>query len=138
MTLTWQDRLSVGNDSIDHDHRHLIDLINETEKALKAKDVNFLSNTLDKLMHYSAIHFESEEKIAKAVGFPGVEHMHSSHQALTQTLHQVQTDLGTHWSDELIEEVVTLLRSWLIDHVIKEDLLMKPYLTKHAPWLVAR
>jgi len=31
------------------------------------------------------------------------------------------------------EKFTKLLRSWLIDHVIKEDLLMKPVLKKHSP-----
>jgi len=33
----------------------------------------------------------------------------------------------------LKEEVIDLLRHWLIDHVLKEDLEMKPFLSKHPP-----
>ena len=33
----------------------------------------------------------------------------------------------------LKEEVIALLRHWLIDHVLKEDMSMKPFLSKHSP-----
>lgn len=137
MGIHWQDQLSVGNDSIDNDHKHLIELINDVQRALEGKDTNHLANLLRDLIHYSSVHFESEEKIAKAVGFPDSERIHQSHGELAQSLLECQDNLAHRWSDELAKEVAALLRTWLIDHVIKEDLRMKPYLTQHSPKLVA-
>jgi hemerythrin len=48
-------------------------------------------------------------------------------------LEQVKQELVKEWTPALVESFKTLLRSWLIQHVIKEDLLMKPYLTKWSP-----
>lgn len=136
MPIHWNPNLSVGNDRIDHDHRHLIDLINQAERALEAKSINQLSNRLAELDHYAGIHFKSEERIAKAVQFPHIGRIHETHQQLAQVLlackHKVDHSA---WTAELAHDVHTLLRTWLIDHVIKEDLLMKPYLLKHAPSL---
>lgn len=136
MPIHWNPNLSVGNDRIDNDHKHLIELINQAERALEVRNINQLSNQLAQLDHYADIHFKSEERIARAVHFPHCEHMHQSHSDLTRVLqackHKVDT---TTWTDNMAHEVLTLLRTWLIDHVIKEDLQMKPYLMKHAPSL---
>ena len=133
MSIHWNPNLSVGNDRIDNDHKHLIELINLAERALEAKNKNLLSNQLGLLEHYADIHFKSEERIAEAVQFPMCEHIHLSHLDLRRVLqackHKVDNAV---WNDKLADDELKLLRTWLIDHVIKEDLKMKPYLLKHA------
>lgn len=136
MPIQWKPNFSVGNDRIDNDHKHLIELINLAERALESKKLNLLSNHLAQLDHYADIHFKSEERIARAVHFPHCEHMHQSHEELTRTLRACKLSVdGATWSEQLADEVLKLLRVWLIDHVIKEDLHMKPYLLKHSPSL---
>ena len=41
--------------------------------------------------------------------------------------------MGPEWSSDTSGHLLNVLRSWLIDHVIKEDLLMKPVLQKYSP-----
>ena len=43
--------------------------------------------------------------------------------------------MGEAWSPEAVAHLTAFLRGWLIDHVIKEDMLMKPALQKHSPRL---
>lgn len=136
MSLVWREQLSVGNDVIDSDHKYLIEIINRVERSLDSKDRNELSAALDGLSQYSQKHFAQEEKIARAVGYTQVPHLSQSHEALVKQLDQVKQEIGEmgdEWSSEVIEHFTKLLRSWLIDHVIKEDLLMKPTLQKHPP-----
>ena len=42
-------------------------------------------------------------------------------------------EMGPEWSSDTSGHLLNVLRSWLIDHVIKEDLLMKPVLQKYSP-----
>ena len=136
MSLVWRDQLSVGNDAIDADHKYLIDIINSVEQSLTAKNRNGLTAALDKLSQYSQVHFDREEKIAAAVGYSQVAHINQSHQALLRELDRVRGEfdaMGAEWSSAAAEHFTNLLRNWLIDHVIKEDLLMKPVLQKFSP-----
>lgn len=133
MSLEWREQLSVGNDAIDTDHKHLIDIINQVEISLAAKDFDHLKATLDSLSRYSATHFGAEEKIARAVGYPNVAKLHESHLDLVEKLDQFKQNLSQDWNPAHIESFTVLLRDWLINHVIKEDLLMKPFLTKWSP-----
>lgn len=135
MGLVWRDQLSVGNDAIDSDHKYLIDIINRVEQGMAAKNRNSLTAALDSLSTYSQEHFAREEKIAKAAGYEEVPGLNHSHEALIRQLDQVKTEIGQmqEWSPQAAEHFATLLRSWLMDHVVKEDLLMKPTLQKHSP-----
>ena len=38
MSLEWREQLSVGNNVIDADHKHLIGIINQVEKCLTMED----------------------------------------------------------------------------------------------------
>jgi hemerythrin len=136
MDLVWREQLSVGNNVIDSDHRYLIDIINRVGRSLSAKNANELAASLDSLANYSQQHFVREEKIARAAGYEQLPGLGESHAALIAKLEQVKLEfaqMGQEWSDETAEHFATLLRNWLVDHVIKEDLLMKPTLQKLSP-----
>ncbi|MCF8177232.1 MAG: bacteriohemerythrin [Sulfuritalea sp.] len=133
MSLVWREQLSVGNDLIDSDHKHLIDIINQVEECMKTRSRDGLGSAFDRLSRYSKTHFAAEEKIAKSVGYKNASSLHDSHEALLARLDQLHQEIEDDWTDPSMEHFTELLRSWLIDHVIKEDLLMKPALTKRSP-----
>ena len=136
MGLVWREQLSVGNDVIDTDHRHLIDIINHVEQCLDSRNRNELSVALDSLSRYSREHFAREERIARAAGYKQVPDLSHAHEALIGQLGQLKSEIaemGQAWSPTVAENFTKLLRGWLIDHVIKEDLLMKPTLQKRSP-----
>ena len=136
MSLVWREQLSVCNDVIDADHKYLIDIINRVEQALLAKNEHVLATALDDLAQYSQVHFKREEKIATAAGYTQVPGLSQSHQRLMDSLQRVRGEIdamGAAWSPEVIGHFTQFLRNWLIDHVIKEDLLIKPVLQKQSP-----
>jgi hemerythrin len=136
MSLTWREQLSVGNNVIDSDHRHLIEIINQVEQGMKAKNPAELMAALNSLFQYSQVHFIREENIAKAAGYEQVPSLSQSHQALLTKLNQIKEEIagmGQEWSSAAVDHFASFLRSWLIDHIIKEDLLMKPALQKYSP-----
>ncbi len=133
MNIEWREQLSVGNDLIDGDHKYLIEIINQAGQALKRKSLVPLTEALDNLQHYSKLHFTLEEQIAKAVGYAQSDTLHESHGILLDRLSQLKHEIGHEWDDVASEHFGALLRDWLINHVIKEDMLMKPMLKKFSP-----
>jgi hemerythrin-like metal-binding protein len=134
MSVSWRGELSVGNDAIDSSHLCLIKLINQAERCLDARDLNELNSALDCLSNYAQEHFVLEEKIAHAVGYTDVNHLNMSHKLLYKQLDQAMgevREMGQEWSSEIAGRFSNFLRSWLIVHVINEDLLMKPSLQKY-------
>lgn len=133
MSLQWRDQLSVANDLIDGDHQHLIEIINLAEVSLQAHNPGELSRVLQELHRYGKSHFEREEQIARAIQFPRADSLHESHQELSHQLEKFRDEVGEQWSEAAIQEFSTFLRNWLINHVIKEDMLMKPWLQRFSP-----
>lgn len=133
MGLVWREQLSVGNDVIDYDHKHLIEIINLVEKSLETINSSELTIALSSLSQYSKAHFDREEKIAGAAGYTQVEQLHQSHDELLKKIDQLQQEIGNEWTASAVGHFTALLRDWLINHVIKEDMLMKPALKKHSP-----
>jgi hemerythrin len=136
MSLVWREQLSVGNDVIDSDHRHLIDIINRVEQSLSAKSRRDLAVVLESLSRYASEHFAREEKIADAAGYAQVPHLSEAHKGLIAELERTKAEFSQmtqDWSPDVADRFVKLLRNWLVDHVVKEDLLMKPVLQKHSP-----
>jgi len=141
MAIAWREQLSVGNNIIDADHKHLVEIINSVEICLEKKNMPALKAELQRLHDYSLLHFDREEKIAIAVGYEQTPGLQQSHQALIEKLGKMQSAFVTAeqtWSPELTKGFADFLRNWLIDHVIKEDLLMKPVLQKHSPAFAPR
>lgn len=136
MSLIWKEQLSVGNSVIDADHKQLIEIINLVERSLATINRSELTLALDSLTQYSKVHFAREEKIAGAAGYTQVAHLHKSHEALLKKLDHLKQEIGEEWAASSIEHFTTFLRDWLINHVIKEDMLMKPFLEKYTLSLV--
>jgi hemerythrin len=133
MGLQWREQLSVGNDLIDSDHRILIDIVNKADSSLQAMSRAGLLTALEELDKYSRVHFTLEERVAQAVGFPDLGQLHTSHILLMETLNRISQDIGEQWDQTAADQLGQFLRDWLVNHVIKEDMLLKPYLQKFSP-----
>ena len=136
MSLIWRDQLSVENNIIDSDHKYLIEIINKAEQCLHEKNRSELGVILEDLSDYAKVHFEREERIAAIVGYTQVPHLNQSHQELLKQLDHIRGEIdamGNEWSPEAIDHFTKFLHDWLINHVIKEDLLMKPVLQQFSP-----
>lgn len=126
----WTDDLSVGNASIDADHKKLIVMVNGLETMIKARDGFALPQALEQLEHYLNVHFINEEKIAQAVNFPFGKNK-LEHQYVLKEFQHMKAELiakNGAWSDGAAEHYSHFLSDWITDHVVKEDMLMKPVL----------
>jgi hemerythrin len=52
---------------------------------------------------------------------------------LLRKLEQVKQEIGEEWTASSVDHFTAFLRDWLVNHVIKEDMLMKPVLKKQSP-----
>ncbi len=137
MAILWRDEMSVGDELIDSDHRYLICMINTVELAMVTReDNNTLTVALDQLEYYTQVHFQHEEELLEKINYPQYFNHRKSHMDLVKQLKDIKKKMfelrvnSDHYNDKLTD-LVDFLRKWLLDHVIKEDLLMKPYILKH-------
>lgn len=133
MALAWSNKLSVGNAIIDSEHRNLMVMVNSIEATFKAGDGSALSQELEQVEYWLCAHFQNEERIAAAVGFDFARNK-LEHQNLLQEFHRMRDELHTlhgAWSDKVAKKYYQYLCEWITNHVIEEDMLMKPVLKAH-------
>lgn len=140
MTVIWRDEMSVGDGKLDDDHKHLFNLINGFEWATSGEiHFDILEKVLEDLVAYTAMHFTREEKVQAAIRYPYHDAHKASHRALIRQLHEVQKHVkaGSGKKAEegeiIVKEMAGFLNHWLVDHIIDEDLRMKPFLAKTGP-----
>ncbi len=127
--IDWDDDLSVGVPSIDDQHKQLIALTNSLFQAiLEGRGFVVLMDILNELAEYAVTHFDYEEKLMKAYGYPEAElkaHI-CEHDALKEqvaeyiekcTAHEVALDV----------KVFNFLRDWTTDHLIETDMKYKRF-----------
>lgn len=136
MTIAWRDAMNTGDPTIDADHRHLVDLINEFEKAMAQAVIDHkrIARVLLGLVDYTGEHFKREEDIQLAVHYPYYDsHRHSHRDVLKKLSHIVgdytKTPNGPQ-RDEKVRALAGFLKEWLVDHIIHSDLRMTPYIQK--------
>lgn len=133
MTLMWRKQLEIGNETIDVDHKYLICMINTVELTMRTpKHRDLLPTTLEQLVEYTQEHFKREESIMISTSYPRYFQHKQQHQLLIQELGDIQKKIqdrgGKDFSDEECADIAQLFRHWLLDHLVKEDMLLKPWL----------
>lgn len=133
MPIVWKDAMSVGNTIIDDEHKLLICLINSVEIALKTENHGDMVRFLVRELHlYTQNHFTQEEKIMMQYKYPDYADHKKKHQEILVQLEELQDRLDKTANDdvaflELEDDIVGMLRSWIIDHVLKVDLKIKSF-----------
>lgn len=125
--IEWTDKLSIGNEAIDNDHKHLIKLINAYERVVSKGNYNLLGPAFDSLEQYANEHFLREETLMEAVHYPHRARHRDAHNELLKTVRDMHKRIDEH-KDVHIDELSAFLHDWLVDHVIKEDMLLKPHI----------
>jgi hemerythrin-like metal-binding protein len=131
-TIRWRSQMAIDHGIIDDDHRHLIDIINRFGEHLErgTPGIGDALGVLDSLKAYAETHFEREELLQKLVGYPEHEAHHEAHVALRARLGEIiasahsATDAG---AAHVRKELNGLLREWLLTHVLRVDVGMRPY-----------
>jgi hemerythrin len=120
--MEWSDKLSVGVERIDNEHKRLVILLNELHRALEAgTGQGALGGVLDGLIQYASYHFAHEEDLFLRSGYPGYEKHRLQHQALTAKVLKIYEDFQSGTAAGLPEQVMEFLKNWLSQHIMGAD-----------------
>lgn len=127
-SFKWTNNLSVGDDSIDDDHKGLFALMNDLESADMGHD--YINAILDRLKKYTIDHFTREEIYMKEVNYPGLaEHM-EQHEAFKEWLETIRSTYARCPQSPFIigDSVNGYLHRWLRDHIQNEDMKYRDFI----------
>ncbi len=126
--LRWSDSLSVGIDSLDAQHKKLIELINELNANINSRSTKeALGKILNELIEYTGQHFQSEEKLFARHDYPEQATHEEAHSKLIEQILQFQEQYNRGEKD-ISPELMDFLRDWLLIHLKKTDMQYSSYL----------
>lgn len=130
MPIQWRDTMSVGNTTIDSDHKALIAIMNEFEAS---PDLAHAEAAAKRLFRYTQEHFQREEQMQLLARFPGAPAHHKEHEALLARLktlikERFMVKIDPADAPLVLAEMNQLFKDWIIGHVIQHDIQLKPYL----------
>ncbi|WP_085090615.1 bacteriohemerythrin [Azospirillum oryzae] len=127
--MPWTEGLAVGEEVIDTDHMILIALMNEAAslaqqakagpKGRESGNRRALSEAVGRLLAYTDLHFEQEERLMDRCGYPDVTAHKAQHEALRTRAGELRRRLDA--GESVADELLALLREWLFEHIQRAD-----------------
>ena len=119
--LQWRDEFSVGIAEVDHEHRELIELINELQQDLQAgSDTQKIVRSLGEIYAQIAAHFALEEKMMRTNRYPAYAEHKEDHETLLDDLRDIMD--GVEDDGNLDEAQLNVdLNRWFSDHFRTHD-----------------
>jgi hemerythrin-like metal-binding protein len=117
----WSEKLSLGIDKIDAQHKELVSLVNQLHRAMKMQaGAQEAEAVLAKLADYTVYHFGFEEKLFDRYGYPQADPHKKAHRDLVASVTAFQQDLHAGKAG-LSMELMDFLTNWLREHIMKID-----------------
>ena len=111
----------IGIGEIDEQHRHMLGLANELYVTLtRRKSEERYRAILDELVEFSKSHFETEERVMREAGYPGLEEHRKEHELMTVQLREFAAAFK-YGRPLPANELVGFLTGWLISHNVNSD-----------------
>ena len=127
--MTWTDKMSVGVQALDDDHKKLVGMVNTLFDGIQAgQGKDAVGRILDGLIQYTVEHFKREEDFFAQTGYADAAAHKAMHQALCQQVLDVQKKFNEGASATLSLEVMNFLKNWLINHIQGTDKKYGPFL----------
>jgi hemerythrin len=127
--MEWSDGLSVGFKDIDEQHKRWIDIYNTAHDKMMAGSSGDLKSlgisALEEMITYSESHFAYEERLMEKIGYPGLDLHRVIHQNFSRKLQQTVQKMRE-GEFVLNSEIIKMIERWLIDHILNEDMKIKP------------
>ncbi len=120
--IVWSEELSLGIDSIDNQHKKLVEIINNLDESMKGNDSNIqLKAIFAELNQYTQRHFYYEEKLFEQHGYQdSIEHKRQ-HAELIVQLTELKEKCDHYQNESVTQDVMQFLKNWLTYHILKTD-----------------
>ena len=119
--IEWQDHFSVGVASVDHEHRELIDLINQLHETMLADgSVGAILEGLGEIYAQIAAHFALEERIMREKRYRFFAAHKEDHEVLLDDLREIMDEVdtkGIYDANQLSQD----LDRWFSEHFQTHD-----------------
>ena len=133
--IIWDESYSVGDDTLDKQHKKWIRIYNTIHAVMTDGDVterNAIGEKVVKeMLDYTRDHFRFEEDYMRSIGFPGLSEHYRKHKDFDNEVYTLCREIqkgGFVFNTELI----SMIRNWLEEHILEEDMMYARYLEQKS------
>ena len=118
--LEWDEKLNVGIEAIDQQHRQIVDYINQLHDAYYGiQSPKKIGKAIDNLVDHALYHFNFEEHLQEVSGYPFLKAHQRAHDIFAKSLTDFQARFRH--GEAISKEVDSLLATWFFDHLKHDD-----------------
>jgi hemerythrin len=132
--IQWGKSMETGNQTIDGQHRELVDKVNGLLEAMKqGRGKEVIGDVLVFLGSYAVSHFNEEEKLMARSNYPEREAHRKIHEAFKTDFGRLVQDYdASPASSALTIEVQRRVGDWLRNHILDVDKKLGAHLAAHG------
>ncbi len=119
--MRWDIKMSVGDGTMDNDHRILIDLINQLARAHDREDGIVMEFVVDELYNYTVRHFQREEEYLRLGGYPHLQAHQALHRTFAEQVVGIRHQFFRNFDPALVDNLTDVLARWLQKHILGAD-----------------
>ena len=105
---TWDARLDVGNEAMDHEHHLQVGLVSAFVDAVEQGRPAMAHRLVDQLLEYSGVHFGSEELLMEGTAYPEREAHAREHAEFLGHIRELQRTYDAGDREAAVEAAVDL------------------------------
>lgn len=123
MTLIeWRDEFNTGVAEVDHEHRELIDLINELHEQIGADAPrDTVSDFLGEVFAKISAHFALEETVMRKYDYDEYADHKADHEKLLDDLRDIMDDFEAGTGADYRQALGAAVRDWFVNHFKTKD-----------------
>jgi hemerythrin len=120
--IEWRDEFNTGIAEVDHEHRELVDLINQLHEQLQRDaDHDTVSAFLGEVFARISAHFALEETVMRKHRYDEYEAHKAEHEALLDGIRDIMDDYEAGSYANADEALATTVQAWFVNHFKTKD-----------------
>lgn len=120
--IEWRKEFETGIADVDHEHRELVDLINELHEAVRVDaDRDTISNFLGEVFARISAHFALEETVMRKHRYDEYEAHKAEHEKLLDEIRDIMDAHEVSDSADYQSTLSTTIRDWFVNHFKNKD-----------------
>jgi len=120
--IEWTAELSVGINSIDEQHKKLINMINALNDAMLTNSSNeLLGKIFTGLAAYTQKHFAYEENMFAEFGYTDSQEHKRQHEELIAQVIELKEKFMENPQGTISADLMLFLKRWLTNHIMRTD-----------------
>ena len=132
MNVAWSDKLILGIDSVDAEHRRMLRIAGAVMRTVEQDNAENIAAALHYLREYADYHFKNEERFMARAGYPELEKHRREHAELRQEIKELQ-DVLFREKGLGPETLGGILDRWCTVHIQVSDRKIKTFMDSRQP-----